>query len=54
MSEQYEVKTYPMAHVYLDAGWYTRAELVALVENMDRLNQTNWALCEAVLQEKKP
>ena len=54
MTEQYEIKTYPMGSVYLNEGWYSRAELMELVKWMDGANERNKDLFDAALLSSKP
>ncbi len=54
MTEQYEIKTYPMGKIFLPEGWYSRAELMELVKWMEGANERNKALFDAALLSSKP
>ncbi len=53
-NEQYEYKTYPMGSVYLNEGWYSRAELMELLKEMDMLSKRAKATLDAAELASKP
>jgi hypothetical protein len=47
MTEQYEIKTYPTGKLLLPEGWYSRAELMELIEWMNGANEQTKARFDA-------
>lgn len=52
MNDRYETKTYDIASVYLEEGWYTRKELLDIIQSLNAMNHQALAAAEPMEKEK--